>query len=82
MWSLLLTVMMMDVTGLTNYFIMCKILNHYVTHVRLIKYYMLTTIQLKKSFIKQKQLQELDVGLPWTTGKLGGARLDSIANNP
>ena len=44
----------MDVTGLTNYFIMCKILNHNVTHVRLIKYYMLTTIQLKKSFIKKK----------------------------
>ena len=82
MWSLLLTVMMMDVTGLTDYFIMCKILNHYVTHVILIKYYMLNTIQLKKSFIKKKQLQELDVGLPWTTGKLGGARLDSIANNP
>ena len=82
MWSLLLTVMMMDVTGLTDYFIMCKILNHYVTHVRLIKYYMLNTIQLKKSFIKKKQLQELDVGLPWTTGKLGGARLVSIANNP
>ena len=74
--------MMMDVTGLTDNFIMCKILNHYVTHVRLIKYYMLITIQLKKFFLKKKQLQELDVGLPWTTGKLGGAGLVSIANNP